>query len=323
MLQKIRGLKEGKAMKLSFVIPCFCSENTISFVVDEIITTVRNLKDYDYEIVLVDDHSPDQVWLVIEKLAKKNQRIKGFSFAKNFGQHAALLAGYSKCTGDYIVSLDDDGQVPIEMLSRLLNELEKGYDVVYAYYEEMKRGIIRKFGTMMSNKLSESIFESPKGLKGSSFYIARKFVIDEIIKYKNPYPYLGGLVLRTTHNISCVPVKHRERLQGKSGYSLKKLFSLWVNGYTAFSVKPLEIGIYLGMLFSISGLVYAVLIIIRKLFGENLLAGWSSVFSIVLIMGGLILIMLGLIGEYVGRIYICINESPQYVIKKSIEIKKK
>lgn len=306
-------------MKLSFVIPCYRSENTIRIVIDEIVSVVKELGNCDYEIILVEDHSPDDVWSVIEMLANENPKIKGYSFAKNFGQHAALLAGYARCTGDYIVSLDDDGQVPIEMLPKLLDKLEEGYDVVYAYYEELKRGGLRKFGTWMSQKLSEIILDSPKGIKGSSFYIARTFVVEEMIKYKNPYPYLGGLVLRTTHNIACIPVKHRERLEGKSGYSLKKLFSLWFNGYTAFSARPLETGAYIGAIIAAIGFVYAIIIIIRKLIGGIVLEGWSSIISIILIIGGLILIMLGLIGEYIGRIYICINDAPQYVIKKSTE----
>lgn len=306
-------------MKLSFVIPCYRSENTIRIVIDEIVSVVKELGNCDYEIILVEDHSPDDVWSVIEMLADENPKIKGYSFAKNFGQHAALLAGYARCTGDYIVSLDDDGQVPIEMLPKLLDKLEEGYDVVYAYYEELKRGGLRKFGTWMSQKLSEIILDSPKGIKGSSFYIARMFVVEEMIKYKNPYPYLGGLVLRTTHNIACIPVKHRERLEGKSGYSLKKLFSLWFNGYTAFSARPLETGAYIGAIIAAIGFAYAIIIIIRKLIGGIVLEGWSSIISIILIIGGLILIMLGLIGEYIGRIYICINDAPQYVIKKSTE----
>ena len=153
--------------------------------------------------------------------------------------------------------------------------------------------------------------------QGSSYYIARKFVIDELIKYENPYPYMGGLHLRVTRNMGFVFVQHRDRMEGTSGYSFKGLVNLWLNGFTAFSVKPLRLGSYAGFFFAFLGFVYAIITIIRKVFvTPNMEAGWSSIISIVLIIGGVIMVMLGLIGEYVGRIYICINNSPQYVIKE-------
>jgi len=302
-------------MKLSFVIPCYRSEKTIRKVVDEIITTVEKINIQDYEIVLTNDCSPDKVWDEIKKIAAENSKVKGISFAKNFGQHAALLAGYSQTTGDLIVSLDDDGQTPIDELGLLLKEIEKGYDVVYAYYEEIKQTAFRRFGSFMATKMAEVMLGSPKGLKGSSFYVAKKFIIDEMIKYDNPYPYLPGLILRATRNISSVMTHHRPRWEGKSGYSFKRLLGLWINGFTAFSVKPLEIGVYTGGFVAFIGFVFALVTIIRKISAPSITAGWASIISVMLILGGLILVMLGLIGEYIGRIYICLNKSPQYVIK--------
>lgn len=303
-------------MKLSFVIPCYRSEGTIKSVVDEIIDTISLRLEYEYEIILVNDCSPDRVWSVIKKLAKENIHIKGISLSQNFGQHSALLAGYAQCTGDYVVSLDDDGQIPIEGLFCLIEKIEEGYDVVYAYYKEIKQNRFRRFGSWMARVVSEKMIESPKGFKGSSFFVAKKFVIDEIIKYKHPYPFIAGLIFRTTKNIANVETEHRKRLQGKSGYSIYKLFSLWMNEFTSFSVKPLELGVYMGFLMSAFGFVYAVVIIVRKLLGIAVESGWSSIISLILIIGGVILVMLGLLGEYVGRIYICINNAPQYVIKE-------
>ena len=272
-----------------------------------------------YEIVLVNDSSPDKVWNVIKELTRQNQKIKGICLTKNFGQHSALLAGYRYCTGDYIVSLDDDGQTPIDELYQLLDKLEEGYDAVYAYYYEIKQKPFRRFGTWMAKKMGEVMLQQPKDFHASSFYIARNFVIKEMIKYENSYPYLFGLLLRTTNKIACVPTHHRERMHGKSGYSLKKLLLLWVNGFTAFSVKPLEIGIYMGVILAFAGFIYAIVTVVRKLLYENVVMGWSSIISIMLILGGMILIMLGLIGEYVGRIYISINNAPQYVIRELTE----
>ena len=304
--------------KLSFVIPCYRSENTITKVVDEIKKTVVTRNGFDYEIILVNDCSPDGVWNVISKLADENDNIIGINFAKNFGQHSALLAGYHYCTGDYVVSLDDDGQTPADEVYKLVDKLEEGYDLVYASYGEVHQNPIRRMGSKFAKAMSDYMFDI-KGDKnqGSSYYIARKFIIDELIKYENPYPYMGGLHLRVTRNMGFVFVNHRDRMEGQSGYSFKGLINLWLNGFTAFSVKPLRLGSYVGFFFAFLGFVYAIITVIRKIFiTPSMEAGWSSTISVMLIIGGIIMVMLGLIGEYVGRIYICINNSPQYVIKE-------
>lgn len=303
--------------KFSFVIPCYRSENTITSVVDEIKSEMAAKRPGDdYEIVLVNDCSPDGVWNVIEKMAETEPSVIGINLAKNFGQHSALLAGYGKCSGDYIVSLDDDGQAPLESLNDLISKLEEGYDVVYAYYRTVKQNLFRRLGSRMAGLMGQIMLNPPKGMLASSFYIARKFVIDEMVRYKNAYPYLLGLVLRTTRKIAWIPTNHRSRLEGTSGYSFWRLLGLWLNGFTAFSVKPLEFSTILGMLFAIAGFVYAIVIVVQRIMGNITVAGWSSIIALMLIIGGSILMMLGLIGEYIGRIYICINDSPQYVIKE-------
>ena len=146
----------------------------------------------------------------------------------------------------------------------MFEKFDEGYDVVYAYYDEIKQNIFRRFGTKMANLLGEKMLDMPKGFKGSSFYIARRFVIDEVIKYQNAYPYLAGLIFRTTQNITNVKTKHRSRTSGKSGYSFRKLLSLWLNGFTAFFVKPLEISSYMGFSISVIGFIYTMVIIIQK-----------------------------------------------------------
>lgn len=302
-------------MKYSFVIPCYRSENTIADVVKELTAEVRKESIKEYEIILVNDCSPDNVWKVIKELSDQYPFVKGVNLAKNFGQHAALLAGYARCTGDIIVSLDDDGQAPIDELYKLLDELNKGKDVVYGYYDEIKQSTFRKLGTAVATQMSKSLLEAPKDFKGSSFYVAKRFVIDEMLKYDNAYPYLLGLVLRTTRNIGYVQTNHRQRVEGTSGYSLRKLLGLWLNGFTAFSVKPLEFGAWLGVIFAVIGFVGVLITIINKICHPEVVAGWSSLISIILVIGGIIMLMLGLIGEYIGRMYICINKAPQYVVK--------
>lgn len=303
--------------KFSFVIPCYRSENTITKVVDEIRSEMAAKRPGDdYEIVLVNDCSPDGVWNVIEKMASTEDNVIGVNLAKNFGQHSALMAGYGKCSGEYVVSLDDDGQAPLDSLNDLILKIEEGYDVVYAYYHEIKQNIFRRFGSWMAGLMGKIMLDPPKDMKGSSFYVARGFVIREMCKYKNAFPYLMGLVLRTTRKIAWVETQHRSRLEGTSGYSFWRLLSLWLNGFTAFSVKPLEFSTILGVVFAIAGFVYAVVIVVQRIIGDITVAGWSSIIALMLIIGGSILMMLGLIGEYIGRIYICINDSPQYVIKE-------
>lgn len=306
-------------MKYSFVIPCYRSERTIRMVVDELIKEIKKEGIDDYEIILVNDCSPDNVWDVIKKLTEELEHIHGICLARNFGQHAALMAGYARCSGEVVVSLDDDGQAPIDELSKLLDKMEQGCDVVYAYYEEIKQSCFRRIGTKIATQMSKTLLNAPSDFKGSSFYVARKFVIDEMLRYENAYPYLLGLVLRTTRRIGWVQANHRKRAVGKSGYSLGRLVSLWLNGFTAFSVKPLEVGVWLGILFAFAGLGGGVYTVIHKICHPSVQAGWSSTISILLTIGGIILLMLGLIGEYIGRIYICINKAPQYVVREEIE----
>lgn len=304
-------------MKFSFVIPCYRSEKTISIVVDEIKCEMKKRADDTYEIILVNDHSPDNVWATIESLARENENILGINLARNFGQHCALMAGYAQCSGDYVVSLDDDGQAPLDSLCEMIAKAEEGYDVVFAYYHEIKQNLFRRFGSWMACRMSEIMLNPPKDFKGSSFYVARRFVICEMLRYTNSYPYLAGLIFRTTKNIAWIETQHRSRLEGTSGYSFARLFALWMNGFTAFSIKPLQFSTFLGVFFAVVGFVYALVIIVQKCLGIIGVAGWSSIIALMLIIGGCVLMMLGLIGEYVGRIYICINNSPQYVIKET------
>lgn len=306
--------------KLSFVIPCYCSEFTIGDVVKEIDSTLSNQEQYTYEIILVNDCSPDNVFDKIKQLAERDSNIKVVSLARNFGQHSALMAGYSICTGDIVISLDDDGQIPVNEVFSLIEKLNEGYDVVYGSYKNKKHSIFRNMGSRINDLMSEYLMNKPKNLKVSSYFVTHRFIIDEMLKYKNSYPYLLGLVLRTTKNITSVYVNHRERESGSSGYTFKKLISLWVNGFTAFSVKPLRIATFLGCICALMGFVFGIYTIINKLLNPSTPAGYSSMMAALLFIGGMIMLMLGLIGEYVGRIYISINNSPQYVIRETINV---
>ena len=303
-------------MKLSFVIPCYRSQNTIETVVNEIRETVATRPGTDYEIVLVNDCSPDNVWNVIENLAAAGPHIKGICLAKNFGQHSALMAGYAQTTGDYIVSLDDDGQTPASETFKLVDKLEEGYDVVYGYYKHAAQHLFRRFGTWVNKKMAEAIIGQPKTLRTTSFFIMRKFIVDEIVRYPHPFAYISGLVFRATKNLGNVEVHHRHRLEGESGYTIAGLLGLWINGFTAFSVKPLRAATFIGLICAAIGFAAGLFVIYKKLMFPTVPIGYTSMLATILFIGGMIMLLLGLIGEYVGRIYISINQSPQYVVRK-------
>lgn len=302
--------------KISFVIPCYKSEKTLGGVVDEIKTAMASLDRYEYEIILVNDCSPDNTFETIKGLVDDNHNIIGINLAKNFGQHAALMAGYAKCSGDIVVSMDDDGQTPANEVDKLLAKLEEGCDVVYARYAHKKHSLFRNFGSRVNEIMTRVMLGKPKELYISSYYAAKRFIIDEMLKYKNSYPYVMGLVLRLTKNIQNVDVNHREREEGRSGYTLSKLLGLWMNGFTAFSIKPLRIATVSGLVFAALGFLYGIYSIIKKFVIPDVPIGYSALICAIVFIGGMNMAMLGLVGEYVGRTYMAINESPQYVIRE-------
>ena len=229
------------------------------------------------------------------------------------------MAGYNKASGDIVVSLDDDGQTPADEAYSLIDKLNEGYDVVYASYDHKQHSSARNLGTKLNNMMCEKLLGKPKGLTITSYFVAKRFVIDEIKKYSNSYAYVPGLVLRTTNSIASVPVNHRAREEGKSGYSFTKLIALWMNGFTAFSVKPLRISTFIGMMTAVIGFIYCIFILVNKIINPKVPIGWTSTIGVMLLIGGMILFVLGMIGEYLGRAYISLNNSPQYVIKEETD----
>ena len=307
-------------MKLvSFVIPCYHSAHTIGGVVEEIRRTMPALPEYDYEIILVNDCSPDDTFAVISALAREDGRITAVDLTRNFGQHGALMAGFHHCAGDIVVCLDDDGQTPADEVGKLLAKLEEGYDVVYASYEHKQHSVFRNFGSWLNGKMTEIMLGKPRDLSLTSYFAAQRFIIDEMLRYEHCFPYVMGLVLRSTKNICNVPVNHRLRQEGHSGYNLGKLISLWMNGFTSFSIKPLRLATYLGCFTALAGFLYALVIVVRYFTIHLAPIGWSSTTALLLIIGGIILVVLGLVGEYVGRIFMCVNASPQYVERQIVK----
>ncbi|MCH4191016.1 MAG: glycosyltransferase family 2 protein [Butyrivibrio sp.] len=303
---------------ISFVIPCYRSEKTIEGVILEIEDAMPVLIQYTYEIILVNDGSPDGTWQKICELTGEHPEVKGYNLAKNFGQHAALMAGLHQSRGDIVVCLDDDGQTPADEVGKLLYAIEKGADVVYARYQHKQHSFFRNLGSDMNEWMAHAMLGKPKSLYVSSYFAARRYVVDEMIKYTGSYPYVIGLVLRTTSNIVNVDVKHRKREIGESGYNFGKLLSLWINGFTAFSIKPLRVATAAGGAFAVFGFIYGIYTVIKKFVVPNVPLGFSAMMSAIMFIGGMLMVMVGLAGEYIGRAYISLNSNPQFVVRESI-----
>lgn len=303
---------------ISFVIPCYASEGSVALVMEEIRTTVGQKPDYDYEIVAVNDCSPDNVLAVLRQEAADDPKVKVVDLAKNGGRHCALMAGFHVTCGDYVVCIDDDLQCPTERLWDLLAPLEGGdYDVSIARYARKKQSAFKNFGSGVQDRVSNWLLGKDKNLKFSNFSAMRKFVRDEVIRYRNPYPYISGLMLRATSRVCNVDMEERERTIGSGHYTFKKSFALWMNSFTAFSVKPLRISMACGSICAVAGLLMALYVVVNKLIHPGVPAGYSSMMAVTLFIGGMILLMLGLIGEYIGRIYISLNNSPQFVVRET------
>lgn len=309
-------------MKLSFVIPCYYSELTIEGVIGEIHEKMEERSELEYEIICVNDCSPDKVLDVLTRIARTDKSLKVVDLAKNSGKHAAVMAGYRFVEGDIVINLDDDGQCPMNSLWELMEPLDNGYDICSAKYYQKKQSGFKNFGSKINGIMATALIGKPKELHLENFSAMRSFVAKEMVKYDKPYPYLGGLMLRTTSKICNVEMEERERSVGVGHYTFGKSLQLWINGFTAFSVKPLRIATIMGFVCAFIGALFGLITIINKIVHPNMQAGYSSTMSVMLFIGGMIMLMLGMIGEYIGRIYICINNSPQYVIRETINIEK-
>ena len=307
-------------MLVSFVIPCYHSEQTLGAVVAEIDGTMKTMPGYTWEIICVNDGTPNACWKKIQELcAEKPDSRHGICLARNFGQHAALMAGLHAAKGDRIVWLEDDGQTTANKLGRLLGALDGGAGVVYAKYEQKQHSGFRNLGSRVNEAMLHQMLGKPKDLYVSSYFAMRRYVLKEVLRYENSYPYLIGLVLRTTTNVVNVPVDHRKRTVGTSGYTLGKLFGLWMNGFTAFSIKPLRIATVVGSASAVIGFLYGIYTIIKRLVNPNVPVGFSALMSAIVFFGGMTILMVGLAGEYIGRTYISVNSAPQYVVRETTE----
>lgn len=307
-------------MKYSVIVPCYNSQDTIREVVEITMGIFRQMGENDYEFVLVNDYSPNVETLhELQRLAGQYPFVKVIDLAKNFGQANAQMAALNYACGDYIINMDDDLQTHPTNIPLLVAKLEEGYDLVFARYKKKQHNKIRNLFTWMSAKFDEICMERPKDLSFTSFWICKKFVRDELIKYTYPYSFMEGLFLRTARNIANVEIEHRARQYGHSGYNLKKLLKLWSN-FTNFTVLPLRIAGVIGGVSALGGFAYALCIVIRKLLDPSMPMGYASLLSIMLIFFGITLFCIGMLGEYVGRTFLCVNNSPQYVVRQTYNV---
>ena len=304
-------------MLYSVIIPCYKSDQTIQKVVDLTMRQFADMKLPEYEFVLVDDCSPDggKTLQVLRRMANTYPCVRVVELAKNAGQHNAVMAGLNYAGGDIIIAMDDDMQTHPSQLPIILGELDKGYDIVYGYYPNKKHSRFRNFGSFINYTTVRILLNKPKELKTSSFWAIRRFVRDYAVEYRSAFTHLQGVFLRITRNISSVPVQHFEREVGTSNYTFKKLVQLWSN-IIGFSVVPLQLAARLGFGFSVFGLLLAAGTIIRKLVRPMTAIGWPSVMAALCFFSGLNLLFMGLIGEYIGRIFLGISNNPQFVVRR-------
>lgn len=302
--------------RYSVVIPCYKSAKTIEKVVTLTVEEFDRLGFDDFEFVLVNDCSPDngETIGVLYQMAEKWPYVKVVNLGKNAGQHNATMAGLHYTTGDYIISMDDDMQTHPSQIIRLKEKLDEGYDIVYGYYPEKKESLFRRMGSALNHFTVRALIHKPKWLKTSSYWMIRRYVRDYAIAYTHPSVHLQGVFLRITDNVACVPIEHFEREYGTSTYTIKKLIKLYSN-IVGFSMTPMRIVTSTGCILSVAGFLTGLVLLIRKILHPEILTGWTSLIGAMCFFSGVILVSLGVVGSYVGRLFIGQTKSPQYVVR--------
>ncbi len=308
-------MPEELTPELSLVIPVYNGGATVGPLVEQITKVFGSTS---FEVVLVNDGSEDDSEAVCARLAQVfPHKVVFVHLSRNFGEHNAVLAGFKQARGRYIAVLDDDGQNPPEEVIKMLEELKReNYDVVYGHYIEKKHSTFRNFGSWFNDRIATIVLHKPKDLYLSSFKVMNRFVVDEITRYRGPYPYTDGLIYRVTRNIGQIPVEHRASADGSSRYTLRRLVRLWLNMFLNFSIKPLRLSIYVGLLTSCLSVVALIAILIDRIWiTPNVTLGIPTVLGTVVLLAGIQLMILGLVGEYLGRLYLDQTGTPQYVIR--------
>ena len=300
----------------SVVVPVYNAEETLEELVSRLKQMFAKLNE-TYELVFIDDNSKDRSWEILRSLRERHPEIRCYQLMRNYGQQNATMCGFRQAKGRYIITLDDDLQNPPEEIPSLITELEKGYDVVFGVYESKKHGRYRRLGSLMINKFYALTFKT-RG-RVSAFRILRSDLAKKILEYDLNFSYINGLIAWYTDRVSQIYVQHRPRPQGRSGYTLRKLLPLSINMMTNFSLLPLQIASYAGVLFASAGFIIGVYFAVKRVvFGSNV-SGFTAIIVSISFFSGMILFFLGIIGEYIGRIHLNINRRPQYSIRQEDE----
>lgn len=306
-------------MLVSVVVPCYRSEHTIAELVELTMAEFDKMDGYQCEFVLVNDCSPDGTYAEIQRLATLHPCVHGVSLMRNFGQHGALMCAMNHARGDLILGMDDDLQTHPSQIRPILEKMTEGYDLVYGEYEKSTNTAGKRLTSWFNKVSARVLLGRPKSVRSSNFWCITRAVCDEVIRCKSFEPYVDGLFFRTTHNIGNVTIQHHKREYGESGYSLLKLMRLWLS-YFNYSVVPLRIASIVGVTTAGIGFLAGIVSIIRKLINPNIAAGWTSIICLMLFLSGLILFVLGILGEYVGDAVMILNGTPQYIERESINI---
>ncbi len=307
-------------IRVSFVIPVYNSEHSIKKSVDELYTLYKKSK-YQIEVILVNDGSTDRTDAVCRQITKKYPHVSYICLSKNFGQHNALLTGIRYAEGVYVVCLDDDLETPPKESIKLLNSIEHTHlDVVYGQYQR-DCSWFRNIGSIINNMMVDFVFHKPHDVLLHSYFIMNRFVAKQISLYDGPFVYVPGLIFRVTQRVGGTPIVSGSRLYGSSNYSLKKLALLWINGITNYSLFPLRVSIAIGLFVAILGFIISLVIVGMRLTRPEIAVGWASTIATILVFGGLILLFIGFVGEYVGRIFFTLTKDPQSVIREIVRKK--
>lgn len=305
--------------RVSIIIPVFNSERSIGALVTRLVNELGSR--FVLEIILVNDQSLDQSDKACITLFEQYQGIvKYYPLAKNVGEHNAVMAGLNQMSGDYAVIMDDDFQNPVSEVLKLISyATENEFDVVYTWYEKKEHSLWRNLGSRFNNRIANIMLNKPRDLYLSSFKLLNRYLVNEIIQYDLPFPYIDGLILRTTSNIGKIQVMHHQRVDGRSNYTLKKLIRLWMNMFTNFSILPLRVAIIMGFLFAMIGIILGIWTVIEKIDNPDLPLGYASIIVAISVFSGTQLIAIGMLGEYLGRMFLSQNKKPQYSIRKRFE----